>query len=153
MLFLHLHRSQIRPCSDVYSWRLISGGFLSCSEVTDRHFKPASFSAGPEDSDFTSAHRPSIQGAWSCRKGESGRENKHGSRKDALHEFPKNLKRQILQVGQRSRGGMWTMSMAWLFLSAYTVLLVGCFHTAVTENDVTPRLTFSYSKFPQLFDC
>ncbi|XP_051238196.1 sema domain, immunoglobulin domain (Ig), transmembrane domain (TM) and short cytoplasmic domain, (semaphorin) 4Ba [Dicentrarchus labrax] len=40
---------------------------------------------------------------------------------------------------------MWTMSMAWLCLSAYTVLFIGCFHTAVTENDVTPRLTFSYN--------
>ncbi|XP_054475462.1 sema domain, immunoglobulin domain (Ig), transmembrane domain (TM) and short cytoplasmic domain, (semaphorin) 4Ba [Anoplopoma fimbria] len=40
---------------------------------------------------------------------------------------------------------MWTMSMAWLCLPAYTVLLVGCFHTAVTESDVTPRLTFSYN--------
>lgn len=38
------------------------------------------------------------------------------------------------------------MSMAWLCLTAYTVFLVGCFHTAVTESDVTPRLTFSYSK-------
>uniref|UniRef100_A0A3Q1C833 Sema domain-containing protein n=1 Tax=Amphiprion ocellaris TaxID=80972 RepID=A0A3Q1C833_AMPOC len=40
---------------------------------------------------------------------------------------------------------MWTKSMAWLCLPAYIVLLVGCFHTAVTENDVTPRLTFSYN--------
>ncbi|XP_018519806.1 sema domain, immunoglobulin domain (Ig), transmembrane domain (TM) and short cytoplasmic domain, (semaphorin) 4Ba [Lates calcarifer] len=40
---------------------------------------------------------------------------------------------------------MWTMSMAWLCLPAYTFLLIGCFHTAVTENDVTPRLTFSYN--------
>ncbi|TKS73420.1 hypothetical protein D9C73_007499 [Collichthys lucidus] len=39
---------------------------------------------------------------------------------------------------------MWTMRMAWLCLPACTVLLVGCFHTAVTESDVTPRLTFSY---------
>lgn len=39
------------------------------------------------------------------------------------------------------------MSMAWLCLPAFTVLLVGCFHTAVTESDVTPRLTFTYSKF------
>lgn len=41
----------------------------------------------------------------------------------------------------------WTMGMAWLCLPAYTVLLVGCFHAAVTEKDVTPRLTFSHSKF------
>ncbi|KAM4572365.1 sema domain, immunoglobulin domain (Ig), transmembrane domain (TM) and short cytoplasmic domain, (semaphorin) 4Ba isoform 1-T3 [Odontesthes bonariensis] len=40
---------------------------------------------------------------------------------------------------------MWTLSMAWLCLPVYTVLLLGCFHTAVTENDVTPRLTFSYN--------
>uniref|UniRef100_A0A3P8TK21 Sema domain-containing protein n=1 Tax=Amphiprion percula TaxID=161767 RepID=A0A3P8TK21_AMPPE len=40
---------------------------------------------------------------------------------------------------------MWTKSMAWLCLPAYIVLLVGCFHTVVTENDVTPRLTFSYT--------
>lgn len=38
------------------------------------------------------------------------------------------------------------MSMAWLCLPAYAVLLVAYFHTAVTEDDVTPRLTFSYSK-------
>ncbi|KAM6937321.1 sema domain, immunoglobulin domain (Ig), transmembrane domain (TM) and short cytoplasmic domain, (semaphorin) 4Ba [Xenentodon cancila] len=37
------------------------------------------------------------------------------------------------------------MSMAWLCLPAYTALLVGCFHVAVTESDVTPRLTFSYN--------
>ncbi|KAI3371326.1 hypothetical protein L3Q82_023946 [Scortum barcoo] len=41
---------------------------------------------------------------------------------------------------------MWTMSMAWLSFPAYTLLLVGCFHAAVTESDVTPRLTFSYKK-------
>ncbi|XP_013858996.1 sema domain, immunoglobulin domain (Ig), transmembrane domain (TM) and short cytoplasmic domain, (semaphorin) 4Ba [Austrofundulus limnaeus] len=35
---------------------------------------------------------------------------------------------------------MWTTSMAWLCL-----LLVAHLHTAVTENDVTPRLTFSYN--------
>lgn len=39
------------------------------------------------------------------------------------------------------------MGMAWLYLPAYTVFLVGCFHAAATESDVTPRLTFSYSKF------
>lgn len=38
------------------------------------------------------------------------------------------------------------MSMAWLCLPVYTALLVGCFQTAVTENDVTPRLSFPYSK-------
>ncbi|XP_037538815.1 sema domain, immunoglobulin domain (Ig), transmembrane domain (TM) and short cytoplasmic domain, (semaphorin) 4Ba [Nematolebias whitei] len=40
---------------------------------------------------------------------------------------------------------MWTMSMAWLCLPAYALLLVAYSHTAVTENDVTPRLTFSYN--------
>ncbi|KAL6106780.1 sema4b [Pungitius sinensis] len=37
------------------------------------------------------------------------------------------------------------MGMAWLYLPAYTVFLVCCFHAAVMENDVTPRLTFSYN--------
>uniref|UniRef100_A0A3Q3IY19 Sema domain-containing protein n=1 Tax=Monopterus albus TaxID=43700 RepID=A0A3Q3IY19_MONAL len=41
---------------------------------------------------------------------------------------------------------MWTMSMAWLCVPAYILLLVSCIHTTVTENDVTPRLTFSYVK-------
>lgn len=59
--------------------------------------------------------------------------------------------REILQVGWQTLGGMRTMSMAWLHLSAFIVLLLGCFHTAVTENDVTPRLTFSYSKFHNFF--
>lgn len=59
--------------------------------------------------------------------------------------------REILQVGWQTLGGMRTMSMAWLRLSAFIVLLLGCFHTAVTENDVTPRLTFSYSKFHNFF--
>ncbi|XP_017261688.1 sema domain, immunoglobulin domain (Ig), transmembrane domain (TM) and short cytoplasmic domain, (semaphorin) 4Ba [Kryptolebias marmoratus] len=40
---------------------------------------------------------------------------------------------------------MWMKSMAWLCLPAYAVLLVAYFHTAVTEKDVTPRLTFSYN--------
>ncbi|XP_007566456.1 sema domain, immunoglobulin domain (Ig), transmembrane domain (TM) and short cytoplasmic domain, (semaphorin) 4Ba [Poecilia formosa] len=40
---------------------------------------------------------------------------------------------------------MWTMSMAWLCLPAYTVLLLGFLHLAVTENDVTPRLSFPYN--------
>ncbi|KAL7402866.1 hypothetical protein ABVT39_020971 [Epinephelus coioides] len=67
--------SQWRPCGAAYAWRLIGGDFLSCSEVTDRHFKPVSSSAGPEEHpDFTTVHRPSIQGAWSCRKRERERE-------------------------------------------------------------------------------
>ncbi|XP_061577869.1 sema domain, immunoglobulin domain (Ig), transmembrane domain (TM) and short cytoplasmic domain, (semaphorin) 4Ba isoform X2 [Cololabis saira] len=40
---------------------------------------------------------------------------------------------------------MRTISMAWLCLPACTALLVGCFHMAITESDVTPRLTFSYN--------
>lgn len=44
------------------------------------------------------------------------------------------------------------MNMALLCLPVYTVLLAGYFHTAVTENDVTPRLTFSYSKFYRHLD-
>lgn len=65
-------------------------------EVVVHNFKPAS-SAGPtECHGFSTEHRPSIQGAWSCtnreREGEGERENKHGLKKDALHEFPKNLK-------------------------------------------------------------
>lgn len=43
------------------------------------------------------------------------------------------------------------MRMAWQCLPVYTVFLIGYFHTAFTENDVTPRLTFSYSKcYPTL---
>ncbi|XP_028306943.1 sema domain, immunoglobulin domain (Ig), transmembrane domain (TM) and short cytoplasmic domain, (semaphorin) 4Ba [Gouania willdenowi] len=38
---------------------------------------------------------------------------------------------------------MWTMAV--LCLPACIVLLVGCFHSAVTEKDVTPRLNFSYN--------
>ncbi|KAM8893010.1 sema domain, immunoglobulin domain (Ig), transmembrane domain (TM) and short cytoplasmic domain, (semaphorin) 4Ba isoform 1-T2 [Spinachia spinachia] len=37
------------------------------------------------------------------------------------------------------------MGMAQLYLPAYTVFLIGCFHAAVTESDVTPRLTFSHN--------
>ncbi|XP_024138538.1 sema domain, immunoglobulin domain (Ig), transmembrane domain (TM) and short cytoplasmic domain, (semaphorin) 4Ba [Oryzias melastigma] len=37
------------------------------------------------------------------------------------------------------------MSMARLCLPVYTALLVGCFHSAVTDNDVTPRLSFPYN--------
>ncbi|KAM4619435.1 sema domain, immunoglobulin domain (Ig), transmembrane domain (TM) and short cytoplasmic domain, (semaphorin) 4Ba [Polymixia lowei] len=40
---------------------------------------------------------------------------------------------------------MWTMSMARLCLPAVIALLVGFVHTGATENDVTPRLTFSYN--------
>ncbi|KAF6714765.1 hypothetical protein FQA47_007837, partial [Oryzias melastigma] len=39
------------------------------------------------------------------------------------------------------------MSMARLCLPVYTALLVGCFHSAVTDNDVTPRLSFPYTTF------
>ncbi|CAG5958037.1 unnamed protein product [Menidia menidia] len=35
--------------------------------------------------------------------------------------------------------------MAWLCLPVYSILLLGYFHAAATENDVTPRLTFSYN--------
>lgn len=41
---------------------------------------------------------------------------------------------------------MWTMTMAVLHLPVYTVLLVGYVQAGVTDSDVTPRLTFSYSK-------
>lgn len=43
------------------------------------------------------------------------------------------------------------MSMAWLCLPACTALLLGCFHMAAAESDVTPRLTFSYSKYNSFF--
>ncbi|XP_029010706.1 sema domain, immunoglobulin domain (Ig), transmembrane domain (TM) and short cytoplasmic domain, (semaphorin) 4Ba [Betta splendens] len=35
--------------------------------------------------------------------------------------------------------------MARLWLAAYAVLLLGCFHTALMDNDVTPRLSFTYN--------
>ncbi len=102
MLFPLLHRSQLRPHRDVCPWRPISGGSLSCSEVTGRHFRPVSSPAGPEESDF-------IQGAWSCRTRERGRENKHSLRKDALHEFPKNLKDKYCKLagGPEEACGQW----------------------------------------------
>lgn len=144
VLFLHHHRSQLRPCSDVYAWRLICGGFLSCSEVTDRpnqhHLLPAWGSLTSRQCTDPPFKEP---GCW---KKERGRENKHSFKKSSSW-IPQKPERQIVQVGWRSWGGMWTMSMAWLCLPAFTVLLVGCFHTAVTESDVTPRLTFTYSKF------
>lgn len=43
--------------------------------------------------------------------------------------------------------GMWTTNMAVLHLPVFTVLLVCCLQTGMTESDVTPRLTFSYSKY------
>ncbi|XP_061750790.1 sema domain, immunoglobulin domain (Ig), transmembrane domain (TM) and short cytoplasmic domain, (semaphorin) 4Ba [Nerophis ophidion] len=46
--------------------------------------------------------------------------------------------------GCRSRGDTWTMSMAFLRLQVLTLLLVISLHSAAAENDVTPRLTFSY---------
>lgn len=42
---------------------------------------------------------------------------------------------------------MWTTNMAVLHLPVYTVLLVGYVQAGVTDSDVTPRLTFSYSKY------
>lgn len=48
--------------------------------------------------------------------------------------------------GWQSCRGMWTMNMAVLHLPVYTVLLVGYVHAGITD-DVTPRLTFSYSKY------
>lgn len=44
------------------------------------------------------------------------------------------------------------MSMAWVCLPICTVVLVGYCHATIAESDVTPRLTFSYSKSYQLFD-
>ncbi|XP_038124788.1 sema domain, immunoglobulin domain (Ig), transmembrane domain (TM) and short cytoplasmic domain, (semaphorin) 4Ba [Cyprinodon tularosa] len=40
---------------------------------------------------------------------------------------------------------MGTMRMVWLCLLACNVLLIGFLHVAVTENDVTPRLSFPYN--------
>lgn len=53
-------------------------------------------------------HRPSIHGAWSCRKRERGRENKH-SLKKLLHEFPKNLKGKYCKLagGPQEACGQW----------------------------------------------
>lgn len=45
---------------------------------------------------------------------------------------------------------MRTVSMARLCLLVYAVLAVGRFRAAESESDVTPRLNFSYSKFPRV---
>lgn len=39
------------------------------------------------------------------------------------------------------------MNVAMLHLPVYTVLLVGYVRAGITDSDVTPRLTFSYSKY------
>lgn len=48
------------------------------------------------------------------------------------------------------------MNMAVLHLPVYTVLLVGYVQAGVTDSDVTPRLTFFYSKYlltPGKYNC
>ena len=139
--FLYLHRSEVRRCSVLWSmeavrWRpsVLFWGHRSSFQV--------------EGPDFTTVHQSSIQGAR-CWDREGERKINTGLKKKTLFmNSPKPWKADSvswLAVLQEAMG--WTMTMARLCLPAYTVLLVGCFHTAVTENDVTPRLTFSYSKF------
>ena len=91
ILFLLIHRSQLRPGGAAFAWRLIGGDFPSCSEVTDCFYKPASPSARPKECpDSTTVHRLYIEGAWSYRKRE--RENKHSFKKTLFMNSPKTWK-------------------------------------------------------------
>ena len=63
-----------------------------------------------------------------------------------LHEFPNFLSGNHCDLAGRTPEPLWTMGVALLCLQVLTVLLGSVGRTAATENDVTPRLTFPYSK-------